>query len=61
MYECLNSDIVLSRRTALESLDFGRREYTFTETGQLYSEDSSVLREKGQKILYEYDSFLSLE
>ena len=47
---------MLGRRTALQSADFGRREYTFTVTGQLESEDSSVLRLKGQKILYEYDS-----
>ncbi len=46
---------LLGRRTALESLDSGRQEYEYDSCSNLIYESSSVLREKNQKIAYEYD------
>lgn len=46
---------LLGRCTALESLDSGRQEFVYDECSNLIEESNSVLREKAQKIYYEYD------
>nr|MBP3282511.1 hypothetical protein [Treponema sp.] len=46
---------LLGRRTALESLDSGRQEFFYDDCSNLVRENSSVLRENGKQILYEYD------
>ncbi|ULQ59048.1 hypothetical protein K7I13_11065 [Brucepastera parasyntrophica] len=48
---------LLGRRTAIESIDSGREEGEYNEKGQLWKVTTSVLREKGRHVLYEYDSF----
>ena len=46
---------LLGRRTALESPDSGRQEFSYDECSNLVRETSSVLRESSRQIAYEYD------
>nr|WP_255949272.1 RHS repeat-associated core domain-containing protein [Brucepastera parasyntrophica] len=48
---------LLGRRTVIESIDSGREESEYNEKGQLWKVTTSVLREKGRHVLYEYDAF----
>ncbi len=46
---------LLGRRTTLESVDGGKKNYSYDECSNLLWEDNPVLRNKGQRIYYYYD------
>ncbi|MDR1388730.1 MAG: hypothetical protein LBJ31_01965 [Treponema sp.] len=46
---------LMGRRTAMRSADTGRKEYRYNAAGAIASEDDSVLRGRGEEIMYRYD------